>query len=305
VSTESKHVLITGGSGLIGQKLTHVLLKKGYGVSHLSRSKDAKGVRSYHWDLSNGYCDPEAFKETSVVVHLAGAGVADKRWTSKRRKEILDSRVNSTQLLFESIKNSGKVDTFISASAIGYYGFGKPDKIFAESDEPGTDFLAGVTQHWEEEVKKFTTLGIREVRLRTGVVLSDEGGALPKLAQPIKWGVGSPLGSGKQMMSWIHIDDLIGMFVQAIEQTDMHGAYNAVSPNPVSNKEMTKAIAKILKRPLILPAVPGFALKLILGEMSEIILNGSSVSAEKIISKNFNFKFKNLESALADIYKKE
>lgn len=263
-------------------------------------------AQTFQWNLESGYLDSNSFKDVRTIIHLAGAGIADKRWSKKRKSILIDSRVNSTRLLFDALKKErSKVTTFISASAIGYYGFGNEHQIFAETHAPGKDFLAGVTQQWENEVVRVSELGIREVRLRTGVVLSKQGGALPKMAEPVKWGIGSPLGSGNQILSWIHIDDLCEMFIQSIENENMHGPYNAVSPNPISNRELTHQIANVLHRPLWLPAVPGFILKLMLGEMAEIVLNGNKVSAEKILATGFRFKFENLEKALVQIYAKD
>ncbi len=297
----TKKILITGASGLIGTRLTELLLAKGYSVAHLGRTKKEGNVPSFVWDIDNGSIDNNALKDIDTIVHLAGAGVADKRWTANRKKEILESRIKSTQLLFQTLKNNlHSVRAFVSASAIGYYGFGNEDKIFAEIDLPGHDFLAEVTKEWENEVAKINTLGLRVAKLRIGIVLSGKGGALKEMMMPIKFGVGSPLGTGKQFLSWIHIADLCSMFVQAIEDERMIGPYNATTAW-CTNAYMTRIIANVLHRPLWLPPIPAFVLKIILGEMADMVLKGSKVSPDKIKQAGFQFQFANLENAIKDL----
>src|SRR5258706_9741545 len=292
-------VLITGASGLIGSILSE-LLSKNHSVVQLGRSKRENKGSFFAWDIKKNEIDPRAFDEVNTIVHLAGSNVGDKRWTASWKKEILDSRIRSTRLLFDTIKkNNRSIKTFVSASAIGYYGF-ESDSVFEEESIPGKDFLAQVTKQWEDEVDKIKTLGIRIVKIRIGIVLIEKGGALDKMVLPIKYGVGSPLGSGQQYLSWIHIDDLCRIFVKAIEDENMNGAYNAVA-NWATNSEMTKTIAKILNRPLWLPKVPPLALKIILGEMADIVLNGSKVSSEKIKQAGFRFQYSVLEDALKDL----
>jgi uncharacterized protein len=296
----SKKVLITGASGMIGTRLTELLLQKGYQVLHLGRSgKSAQP--SFLWDVANRTMDANALTDTDAIIHLAGAGVTEKRWTPKRKKEILDSRTQSTHLLVETLrKGNHKVDTFISASAVGYYGFCLDERIYTEDSEPGTDFLAQVTRQWEESVNKIETLGIRVVKLRIGIVLSNRGGALPELTWPVRWGIGSPLGTGRQYMSWIHLDDLCAVFIRAIEDRHMTGVYNAVCDH-VTNREMVNHIARVLKKPLWLPPVPGFMLKLLIGETAQIVINGGKVSSEKIRQTGFQFQYPQLEMALQNL----
>jgi uncharacterized protein (TIGR01777 family) len=193
------------------------------------------------------------------------------------------------------------VKTFVTASGISYYGYGDKTQVFTESAPPANDFLARVAQQWEAEADKISELGVRVVKLRIGLVLSQKGGALKELAAPVKFFAGAPLGSGKQLMNWIHIDDLCGMFIKAIDDPNMSGVYNATGPHPVTNREMTKAIAKVLHKPVLLPFVPPFVLKIMLGEMAEIVLKGSHVSADKIVNAGFQFKFTDLEHALEDV----
>ena len=297
-----KKILITGASGLVGKRLTELLLQKGYQVSHLGRNKKEGTVPSFVWDVEKGFIDSTALANVDTIIHLAGAGVADKRWTSSRKREILESRTKSTALLFHAIKNQKhSVTTLISASAIGYYGFGLSEEVFTEESKPGSDFLAQVTKQWEEEVEKISSLRIRVVKLRIGIVLSEKGGALAEMAKPIKLGVGSALGTGKQYLTWIHLDDLCEIFIKAIEDQLMNGIYNAVGPEWVTNAEMTKMIAKVLRKSLWLPPVPGFVLKIVLGEMANMVLNGSKISSTCIQETGFKFKFIKLEDALRDL----
>jgi len=299
-----KKILITGASGLIGKRLTELFLEKGYQVAHLSRSKKNGEVPSFGWDVEAGKIDLTSIDGVDTIIHLAGAGIADKRWSNSRKHEILQSRVKSTQLLFDSLsKYPNQVKSFVSASAIGYYGFGTSTEVFQEQSYFGNDFLAKVTRAWEEEVDKISALKIRVAKLRIGIVLSDKGGALVEMAKPIRMGFGAPLGSGMQFLSWIHLDDLCAMFMKAVETNSMHGAYNAVTGDWVTNKELTKAIAETLNKPLWLPNVPSFVLKMIVGQMAEIVLNGSKVSADKIKSSGFNFKYTNLKLALESLLK--
>jgi uncharacterized protein len=295
-------ILITGASGLIGSRLTELLLQKDHQVAHLGRSKKAGTAPSYVWDVENKAMDVKALEGVDTIIHLAGAGVADKRWTAQRKKEILDSRINSTCLLFETLKKENhSVKNFVGASAIGYYGFGMNDETFTEESKAGNDFLASVTKQWEEETNPMAALGLRLVKLRIGIVLSEKGGALAEMAKPIKLGMGSPLGTGQQYLSWIHIDDLCELFIKAVVDEKMQGAYNAVGNSWVTNAELTKAIASVLKKPLWLPPVPAFMMKIILGEMADMVLNGSKVSAEKIRQAGFQFKYPDLDKALNNL----
>jgi uncharacterized protein len=298
----SKKILITGASGLIGSRLTELLLQKGYQVSHLGRSKKSGPVPSFVWDVESGKMDTEALAGVDTIIHLAGAGVADKRWTEARKKEILESRTKSSTLLYTTLASvNHSVKAVVSASAIGYYGFSFEEEIFTEESSPGIDYLAQVTKQWEESVDQISSLNLRVVKLRIGILLSDQGGALVEMAKPIRLGVGAPLGTGKQYLSWIHIEDLCAMFVKAMEDDTLKGAYNAVSGEWITNFEMTKLIAKILKRPILLPNVPAFVMKILIGEMAVIVVNGSKVSADRIKKTGFQFSYSNLEEALESI----
>jgi len=295
-----KNILITGGSGLIGKRITQLLEQRGFEVAWLSRSH--QGQKSFLWDVDKKQLDQESIEWADGIIHLAGAGVADKRWTDSRKREILDSRTHSTQLLYEGIaKAVAKPDVFISASAVGYYGFNTGTALVDETSKPGNDFLAQVVVAWENEVKKIEELHLRTVLLRIGIVLDAAGGALGEMLKPP---VAAPLGSGDQWMSWIHIEDLAKLFVFAVEKTTLQGVYNAVGPNPATNYQLTKVAAKAKGKPFVGIGVPGFGLKLILGEMAAMVLGGNRVSAQKIQKSGFEFEYPELEGAVKEIFSK-
>ena len=297
----NKNILITGGTGLVGSRLSEMLEQKGYTVSLLSRKAGEGQRKKYVWDISSGHFDETAIKHADYIIHLAGAGVFDKRWTQAYKKEIMSSRVDSTQLLatkLATIPNS--VKAIVAASAIGIYGFDTGDTLLSENSPFGEGFLAEVCKNWEAAVDSID--GIRTIKMRIGIVLSEKGGALEQMAKPVNYFVGSPLGTGNQQVSWIHLDDMCGLLIFALENEHIKGAYNAVAPNPVTNKLLTEKIAKILKRPLWLPNIPSFMMKLIVGaEASSIILGGNNVSSKKITDSGFKFKFPDLISALTDL----
>lgn len=293
-----RQILITGGSGLVGKRITELLEKKGYEVAWLSRSPQTQ--KTFLWEVEQGKIDPEAIEWADAIIHLAGAGVAEKRWTSERKKLILESRTKSTELLFKAIQGAvHKPNAFISASAVGYYGFNTGPILIEETTSPGDDFLAQVVIAWENEVKKIESLSIRTVMLRIGIVLDADGGALGEMLKPP---VAAPLGSGDQWMSWIHLEDLARMFVFALEKTTLQGIYNAVAPNPATNQQLTKEAASAKGKPYVGIGVPGFALKLVLGEMAAMVLGGNRVSSQKIQKTGFEFEFSELKPALKDIF---
>lgn len=297
-------VLITGGSGLIGGHLTKLLIKNNIEVVHLTRKKNSKyGIKTYEWDWTKNKIDENCFNNVDSIVHLAGAGIADKPWTMKRKHIIIKSRVNSAKLLFDRVKDLKiPINSFISASGVGYYGAINSNKTFIETDNPYTDFIAKSCIYWEKSADKFKELNTRVVKLRTGLVLDKNQGALPKIDKTIKLGIGSPIGTGKQSVPWIHINDIAMLYFNAIYDNNYSGVYNAVSPEFVNNKELTMNIAKILGKRIILPNVPSFVLKTIYGELANIVLNGSNVSADKLLSIGFKFKYPALKDALEDIY---
>ncbi|MEZ4885050.1 MAG: TIGR01777 family oxidoreductase [Chitinophagales bacterium] len=299
-------VLITGGSGLIGTRLSQLLLQKGFAVAHLSRSnRTQKDIEVYQWDLKKKTIDEAAIATADYIVHLAGAGVADKRWSDSRKKEIIDSRIQSANLLYESLqKVPNQVKAFIGSSGISYYGdSGK--EVKRETAAKGTGFLSDVTEVWEEATFKMSELNLRTVAIRTGLVLSTKGGALAKIALPVKFGVGTYFGDGQHYYSWIHIDDLCNIYIKAIEDESMDGIYNGVAPNPVTNKDFVLTIAKALHRPKIAVPVPEFGLRLGLGEMADAVLEGINVSSEKIEGEGFVFDSPTLLRALKDVYERE
>lgn len=281
-----------------------MLLREGYQVRHLGRTLKMGPIPSFLWNISSSHIEKDTFNGVDAIIHLAGAGIADQPWTPKRKQQILQSRTNSTALLCDKLKTTkNSVKTFIASSAIGYYGFER-DQIFKEDHEPGTDFLADVVKRWEAEVDKIQTLSIRTVKIRTGIVLSAEGGALPEIAKPVRYWVGAPLGTGQQCMSWIHIEDLCRMFLYALVNEQLRGAYNGVGPTWTTNSELTKSVARILKKPLWLPRIPPFVLKMMLGEMANLVLFGSKVSSEKIQHVGFEFRFPSLEGALTNLFQR-
>lgn len=296
-------ILISGGSGLVGKHLTTKLIEKGYQVAWLSRnpSKNPQ-VKIFQWDVAQGTIDAQALDFADAIVHLAGAGIADKPWSKKRKQEIVDSRVKSTELIVEHLKKHNKSPkVMVAASAIGYYGAVNSSKVFVETDPPASDFLGTTTQQWEKSTHAFRELGIPTIQFRFGVVLSKEGGALNKMALPVKFGLGAPVGSGKQIVPWIHIDDLCEMIIMAIEQQLIDGIYNAVAPGQDSNSAFMKTLAKVMNKPYFLPAVPGFLLKISMGEMADMVLKGSAISAQKIQNAGYTFQFTELKLALKNL----
>lgn len=299
----NKKVLLGGGSGLVGKRLNEILTKKGYEVSILSRSALGK-KNTIEWDVKNQKLDSKAISKFDHIINLTGAGIVDEPWTDARKKEIIDSRVNSTKLLAKAIsQNSKKPESFVSASAVGFYGFVTGEHIYKETDSAGNDFLADTCKLWEESTESIIKLGIPTSLIRIGIVLDKNGGALKEMAKPVKLFAAAALGSGKQYLPWIHIDDLCKMFIHAMENK-LEGAYNAGAPNQVNNKTFTKILAKVLKRPFFLPNVPPFMMKLILGTRALLVLEGSRVSPEKIQKTGFEFEFTELERALREIYSK-
>ncbi|MDG1477876.1 MAG: TIGR01777 family oxidoreductase [Vicingaceae bacterium] len=299
-----KRVLIAGGSGMVGTQLKTKLLEKGYKVSILGRSSSKlDNVNSYLWNIHAKTIDEKAITSADYIINLAGAGIADSRWTTSRKEIIISSRVDSTELLIHTIKKTKSTPkVFISASAVGYYGATTSDKIFNEEDLPGNDFLSKSCQLWEDSSKKNENKNIRQVTLRIGIVLSDKGGALVKMITPFKFGLGSAIATGKQYMPWIHIDDLCNIFIKAIEDEQINGTYNAVSPNPTKNNEFSKILAKTLNKPYWLPNIPKFTLKIALGEMAIIITEGSRVSSKKLLSSGFKFEHPSLKKALNNLF---
>jgi uncharacterized protein (TIGR01777 family) len=295
-------VLITGGSGLIGKYLTISLLKAGYKVTHLLRKENQSGkVRVFLWDAGKKLIDRDAFEGVDFIIHLAGANIGEKRWSRKRKEEIVKSRVDSARFLHKTvIDNRIHLKAFISASATGIYGSETSGKIFNENDPAGSDFLGSVCKQWEEAADLFSNSGIRTVKIRSGVVLEKSDSALSKLMTPGKFGFLIQTGNGLQYMPWIHINDLCNIYLKALEDSEMAGAYNAVAPQQVTHVEFMHVLAKVMRLP-VLPPVPGFLIRIALGEMSDVILKGNRISSEKIMNSGYSFLFRTLEDALYNI----
>jgi uncharacterized protein (TIGR01777 family) len=298
-------VLITGGTGLIGMALSRLLVDNGYKVIILSRKEHnasaEQQIEYAEWDPRHLTVDQEAFQQADYIINLAGANVGAKRWTKKRKQEIVDSRIHSGATIVKALQDiPNKVKAVISASAIGWYGPDRKDKKkFVETDPVDRDFLGETCRLWEESVESVNELGKRLVKLRTGIVLSEEGGAIPEFRKPIRFGFAAILGNGQQTVSWIHISDICRMYLIAIENDQLRGAYNAVAPSPVSNKELTISLAKKIKGRFYSPFyVPSFVLKMILGEMSIEVLKSATVSCEKIQEAGFQFTYPTIDSAI-------
>jgi uncharacterized protein (TIGR01777 family) len=296
-------VLITGASGTVGKSLTQLLLTVGYEVVCLSRTVSANDkIETYKWDIPKKEIDPNCINGVDIIVHLAGAGIADGRWTDERKHEIIESRTESIRLIYDLIKTRpNQVKRVVSASAAGYYS-DRGDDLMNEEDLPASDFLGECCVLWEQAVDEGLALDLSVVKFRTGVILDKESGALQKLAAPIKLGFGAPLGDGKQWMPWIHLQDVVNMYFMGIADLSVNGAYNMSAPSPVTNKELTKAVAKQFKKPLWLPNVPAFALNLAFGEMGAVVLGSTKMSTEKIEKTGFKFLFPTIELALKNIY---
>lgn len=301
----SKHILITGATGLIGQKLTDLLLKKGYRVSHISRSLPKNGkVKTYLWNVRKQFIDDNCLNDVDTIIHLAGAPIAQKRWTAKRKEEILESRTQSIALLYQVMRQKpNKVKTVISASATGYYS-DRGEELLDENSSPATDFLGTCCVKWEQAVDEGKEFNCRIVKYRTGVVLDKDGGALKPMVFPVKLGIGSPLGSGKQWVPWIHYQDVINLYLFAIENEALEGVFNMTAPHPAMNEELMHALAKTLRKPWWAPRVPAFVLKLLMGEMAKVVLASTKTSAEKIYLSGYEFKYVSVEDALKAIYGK-
>jgi len=301
-------ILITGGTGMVGQSLTNFLLAKGYQVIVLTRQRKQSSRAHFsfaQWDLHKGWIDPVAIAAADYIIHLAGEGVADKRWTAARKKAILDSRIHSSALLVKVLNAyPNKVKAIVAASAIGWYG---PDNEkskqlgFVETDPVDSSFLGDTCQQWEESMHPIKALGIRLVTTRIGIVFNKMGGALAEFMKPAKLGAAAILGDGQQMVSWIHQQDLNRLMLFALEQEQVAGVYNAVAPDPVNNAILTKAIARRFHTWAIPFKVPSFILKIMLGEMSVEVLKSANVSASKILAAGFSFDYASMDEALDDL----
>jgi uncharacterized protein (TIGR01777 family) len=302
----SKNILITGATGLIGKRLFKVFLDRSDSVTIVSRSTEkAKTVlpnanKYLEWDFSSKLILPADLTNIDAVIHLAGENVMARRWNDDHKKRIYDSRITSTKLLVDSFRHTdNKPKAFICASAVGYYG-SSADMEFTEESKPGDNFLANVTKRWEEEAEKAEEMNIRTVSIRTGIVLSTEGGAFKKMLTPFKFFIGGPLGSGKQWFPWIHIDDLAGLFLLALDNSNVKGPINGTAPETLRMSEFCKIMGKVMHRPSMLK-VPSFVLKILYGEGAGEILSGQKVIPKKAMDAGYNFKFANAEMAIKEL----
>jgi len=297
-------ILISGSTGLLGSALAPTLTAKGHTITPLIRSKSKSDTPGLRWNPDAGIVSPKDFECFDVIIHLAGESIASGRWTDEQKKKILDSRVKGTTLLSKTIsvlQNPPKV--FASASAIGIYG-NRGDEILDENSKPGTGFLADVCQEWEDSTKLAEKTSARIVRLRFGMILSTNGGGLAKMLTPFKMGVGGVVGSGKQYMSWITLDDAVGAVNYAIDNDSLRGPVNIVSPNPATNHEFTKTLGKVLSRPTIFP-LPAFGARLAFGQMAdELLLASQRVKPKQLEAAGFTFQYPNLEGALGHLLNK-
>lgn len=298
-------VLITGATGLIGREIVNACHSQGIAINYLTTRKSkiekTDNYRGFYWNIQLGEIDKECFKHVDVIIHLAGASIS-KRWTPSYKQEIISSRVKGTKLLINNLKGeSHSIKQVISASAIGIYPDSLVNYYYEDFKETNLEFLGKVAQAWEKAVEDFASVNVKVSKIRTGLVLSNKGGALPEMIKPIKYGFGAALGNGKQWQSWIHIEDLTSIFMFLLKH-EMAGVYNGVAPNPVSNKELTRTIAKVIKRPLVLPNIPKFVLKALLGEMHTLLFDSQRVSSKKLENKGFVFKYHHLKPALLDLF---
>ncbi len=297
-----KKILITGGTGFVGKQLIPFLVEKGYSIHVLTRKPSANSLKNicfFQWDIERQYIDKKAFEGVEILINLTGANIGEKRWTEQRKKEIIDSRIKSIDLLYQYIsENKFNINIFISSSAVGFYGAVTTDKTFVETSESGNDFLASVSQKWEDATLKFNDLGIRTVILRKGVILGKEGGMVKKLSPLAKLGINVSLGSGKQYLPWIDIRDLVRLYDFFLSNAQLSGIYNAVATEQITMSDLSKALLQAFGKKSFLPNAPAFVIRLLFGEMAVMLLEGSKVSNEKLKTTGFSFEFDTIEKSL-------
>lgn len=297
-----KKILIAGGTGFVGKQLIPFLVEKGYSIHVLTRKPSAnssKNIRFFQWEIERQYIDKKAFEGVEILINLTGANIGEKRWTEQRKKEIIDSRINSIDVLYQYISgNKFNINTFISSSAVGFYGAVTTDKTFVETSENGNDFLASVCQKWEDAALKFNDLGIRTIILRKGVILGKEGGMVKKLSPLAKLGINVSLGSGKQYLPWIDIRDLVRLYDFILSNTQLKGIFNAVATEQITMSDLSKALLQAFGKKSFLPNAPAFVIRLLFGEMAVMLLDGSKVSNEKLKTTGFIFEFDTIGKSL-------
>jgi uncharacterized protein (TIGR01777 family) len=299
----AKNILLTGGTGFIGKHLTDVLIENGFTISILSRSsrENTASITYYKWNLKDNFIEKDAILNADYIIHLAGEGIVEKRWTEKRKKAILESRIKPIELIFSALKENNKtLDAFISASAVGIYGAITSPEICTENTPPANDFLGTTCQQWENAADQITSLGIRTVKIRTGIVLGKDEGFLKKIAPGFKAGFGAILGSGKQYLPWIHVEDLCQIYLKAIIDIKMQGAYNATITDNTTNATLSRILANLYGYSIWIPNIPEFLIKLALGEMSIAVLEGQRISSEKIQKAGFEFQHTDIEATLSN-----
>lgn len=297
-----KTVLISGATGMIGQELSKKLKEKNYTVKKLTREKSDQ---YFYWNPDRGEIDAKAFNNVDAIIHLAGAPIS-KRWSIPYKVKLYDSRIESMKLLLNTVKKQNQpIETFICASGTNYYGTVTTDNIYTETDPIGDDYLAKLCGKIEQSAEEFNSIGSRVCVVRTAAVLSNNGGMVAELLSLAQSNILSPLGSGKQIVPWIHIDDIVNLYIHLLENENLKGVYNAVADEDVTNKKFTKTLMKLKGKKIIMPKVPAFVLRIVLGEMSSILLKGSAISNEKIKESGFEFKFKKLKPALRNLIRKK
>jgi uncharacterized protein (TIGR01777 family) len=299
-------VLISGGTGLVGTSLCRRLLALGYRVKVLTRTpRPNREVEYCLWDWENGEVERSVVQDVDYIIHLAGENIGQERWTQTRKERLRDSRVKSAECLLRAVESlPRKPKAFITASAIGYYGAITSSKKFKETDAPGADFLGEICVEWENAAHAFEPLGLRTVIVRCGIVLAEKGGALAEMVRPVRLGFGSPIGSGRQYVPWIHLDDVCGIYVQALTDASMKGPYNAVAPEGCTHRKFMKTLSTVLNKPFWFPPIPALFLKMLLGQRAQLLLEGSRVASDRIQGAGYVFKFPSLEGALKELLKK-
>lgn len=298
----SKNILITGGTGLLGKTLTKELQAQGHHVSILSRNPDqVKTVKAFYWDVEKQEVDATCLQGIDTIIHLAGAGIADEKWTDERKQAIIDSRVKSIQLLYQLIdKTDSTVKSVVSASAVGFYG-DRGEEVLTEESPKGIGFLSDSCDLWEKAVDEGKALGLRVVKLRIGLLLTPKGGVLEPFKLMVKTFTAMKFGDGKQWFPWVHVADMVGMFSWAVNHAEIEGVFNATAPSPVRNKEFTQTLSTVLKRPFWPFQIPVFTLKIALGERKELLLMSNKTDSTKIQQTGYKFKYLDLTKALEDV----